>query len=454
MTGPLKMANDEEHLDRYTWYVILLLAAVNFFNYMDRMALAVLLPYVKAELHLADSQLGLLTGLAFSLFYAVCGIPIAWFADRSVRRDIVAAALATWSVMTALGGAAQNFLQLFLTRVGVGAGEAGCLAPAQSMLCDYVALRRRAGVFALQGVGSILGMSIGMALAGWLGATIGWRWTLVALGLPGIALAVVVKLTLREPVRGIRDSVKDSGAPRPFRQTFASLWACPTYRWISFHYALNGFVTYGLNQWWPSYYARQFNLSMTAIGAYLGVAIGVGAGAGLIVGGVLANRTMRRDVRLPLFVGAGAVLVALPLAIGSLFASSVATSAIFVALTTFLWSIPNGTTTAVATSVVPANVRATAGAINIFCAAVFGFGLGPLAVGLISDSLAPSLGTEALRYALIAPACLLSVMALILTRAAGTVATDLRAAGALPPGDTNQRDRSIAPGSRGARTYS
>lgn len=259
-----------ERLTRYTWYAILLLAVVNAFNYMDRMALALLLPYIKEDLQLRDSQLGLLTGLAFSLFYAVCAIPIGWWADRGVRRNIIALALASWSLMTALSGAAQNFWQLFLARIGVGVGESGCISPAQSILCDYVPFRRRAGMFALQSCGSIFGMMLGMTLAGWLAASIGWRWTLVVLGLPGIGVALIVWLTLREPPRGAFEQSRQTQDNRNPRVVFKTLWACRTFRLVTLYYALNGFVQYGFNQWWPSLYERVFKLDIASIGAYLG----------------------------------------------------------------------------------------------------------------------------------------------------------------------------------------
>lgn len=424
---------------RYVWYVIFLLAVVNAFNYMDRMALAVLLPYVKAELHLSDSELGLLTGLAFSLFYALCGLPIAWWADRGVRRNIIALSLAVWSVMTALCGVAQNFFQLFAARVGVGAGEAGCTPSTQSVLCDYVPFDRRAGVLAIQGVGSMLGMMAGMTIAGWLGATLGWRWTLVALGLPGIAVALIVRFTLREPARGTFDQI-NAHVDSSIRQVLGVLWRVRTFRVVTLYYAANGFTQYGLHQWWPSFYERQFGLSLSSIGAYLGVALGLGGGFGLLFGGVLANRIARTDVRLPLVASTLVLMLAFPAAIASLFVPSVPLSLLCVGLTALFWSIPGGAVTATAMSVVPSQVRATAAAVNILFLAIFGFALGPFVVGLLSDFLAPVLGVESLRYALLAPACFLPVLAALAYMAAKSLSVDLQPSGARSVGE---RDASV-----------
>lgn len=417
----------------YVWYVVVLLTVVNVFNYVDRMALAVLLPFIKADLTLSDGQLGLLVGLAFSLFYAVCGIPIARYADRGVRKNIIAVALAVWSVMTALSGAAQNFWHLFFARVGIGAGEAGCLPPAQSIICDYVPLKRRSGVFAIHAFGLTGGMMVGMALAGWLGDLLGWRWTFVVLGAPGIGLAIILHLTLREPVRGAFDAPNAERIEASFGKTMMFLWRCRTYRLLTILYALNGFVQYGLNQWLPSFYARLFDLSMSSVGVYLGFAIGAGSAIGLLIGGILANKAAERDIRSPLMIGVAATALALPVVLASLFVPSASGSILLVSLSAILWSVLTGPVIATATGVVPSRMRATAGAINIFFAAVLGFGLGPLCVGVASDLLTPVFGDEALRYALVIPACLLPVMAVVLYSAANALRTDLENQAALAP---------------------
>src|SRR5262245_50281201 len=222
--GQDEASRDAVRLSGYTWYVIGLLTIVSVFSYVDRMALAALAPAIQRQMNLPDSNLGLPTWLAFSLFYAVCGIPIARWADRGVRRNVLAIALSTWSVMTALSGAALHFWHLFLARVGIGAGEAGCLPPAQSIICDYVPPRRRAGVFAVHSIGNYAGMMLGLIFAGWLGDLIGWRMTFLALGLPGIVLALILRFTLREPRRGALDPPPAAVAPRPsFVEVLATL---------------------------------------------------------------------------------------------------------------------------------------------------------------------------------------------------------------------------------------
>lgn len=411
---------------RYTYYVIFILFLVSVVNYMDRMALAILIPSIKKDLHISDSELGLLLGFAFFLFYAVCGIPIARWADRGARKTIVALALSVWSLMTALSGGAQNFWHLLVARVGVGAGEAGSIAPSQSMICDYVPLAKRTGVFAFHNLGLSTGMMVGLVLAGWLGEAVGWRWTFVCLGLPGLVLAVVVHRTIREPIRGTfdikmpRDNERISSAA-----ALRLLRACGTYRWLLLFAVLQGFALYGLNQWWPSFYERVFGLKLAAVGAYLGPAIGAGSAAGVLIGGLVGNRLARRDVRLPLLFSASTTILALPSGIACLFLSSIQASIAFVLLTAAFLGVSNGPLIAALYSVSAPNIRATAGALMIGISSVFGYGLGPLCVGAISDALMPIYGYESLRYALLAPLCVLPPMTVALFIAAMKLKADV-----------------------------
>lgn len=414
---------------RYVAYVVGLLTVVNLVNYMDRMALAVLLPDIKADLALSDGQLGLLIGLAFALFYAIGGIPIARWADRGIRRDIIAVAIAIWSVMTALSGAAQNFWHLFVARVGVGAGEAGNVPTAQSMLCDYVPFKRRSGVLAFHNFGLFAGTTVGMALAGGLSEVIGWRWTFVALGAPGLILAVIIKLTLREPARGRFDAAVADRSRVSLRETFAALWQCRTYRLLLLVNVVMGFTQAGLGQWWPSFYSRTFELDASSVGVYLGIAIGVGSGLGILLGGWSGSLAARRDIKLPILIGTAGYFLALPAALASLWVSSAPASLICASLTNFFWSMATGPVLAATYSVIPSRMRAMAGALMTFFMSAVGFALGPWCVGALSDLLTPSFGAEALRYALLAPLSLIPVAVIASYASAGTLPADLGTVG-------------------------
>lgn len=390
------------------WYLVGLLAIVNLVNYMDRMALSVLLPAIKLDLHLSDAQLGLLTGFAFALCYATFGLPIARWADRGSRRTIVSLAFMVWSAMTALSGAAQNFWQLFLARIGVGIGEAGCIPPSHSLISDAVPASQRAGALAVHTAGATLGIIVGVALAGWLSTQVGWRQTFLFLGIPGLVLAVVVRTTLNEPARVVSAAHSSTDAELlSIKSTVQYLWNCRSYVQLALVIALATFAAFGLNQWLPSFYARSFAMSLADIGLYFGLAYGIGATVGTLGGGFLANRLSTRDSRHSLTLAAACYAAAAPAGI-AIFLAPTATWAL---TANFLFAsilgIPSGAQFALVQAVVPAQMRALASAITMFCAAMIGIGAGPFFVGVVSDALSPTFAAESLRYALMISAVVL-----------------------------------------------
>jgi len=425
--APRSAARAPAHASRlYVGYVIGLLSTVHVLSYMDRMALSVMMPHIKADLHLSDGQLGLLLGFAFVLFYATFGIAVGRWADRGVRKNIVATAVALWSVMTALSGAAMNFWQLFAARIGLGIGEAGCIPTSQSIIADYVPPIRRSGVYSIYNLGSVVGTMLGMALAGWLAEVVGWRWAFAALGLPGIALAILVKVTLREPTRGTFDTVTAEPATISLREAIGVLWHTKTYRLLTTYYVVNGFIYAGLVQWYPSFYTRTFGMSSSSVGIYLGLAMGAGSALGLLAGGLIAHKVAQRDMRAPLRVGSVAVALSLPATLGLLLIPSLSGSILLAALSGLLWCVPAGAAAATLYSVTSHRVRATAGSITIACISILGFGLGPACVGLLSDLLVPSFGSHALRYALLLPVCLVPLSAWALHAATRELRHDLK----------------------------
>ena len=213
----------------YRYYVLAMLTLTYAFSVMDRQVMSILLEDLRAEFLLDDTQLGLLSGLAFALFYSVLGIPLARLADRSSRINIIAVCVAIWSVMTALCGAAQNFVQLFLGRVGVGVGEAGSSPPSHSMIADYFAPNERSLALAVVMMGASFGSLFGLVLGGFVAESYGWRMAFVAAGVPGLLLAAVLKISIREPVRGGLDAPATTPSiARPqqmsFRATLVELW--------------------------------------------------------------------------------------------------------------------------------------------------------------------------------------------------------------------------------------
>ena len=423
MTGELgidrRTASPRPRFERpYVAYVILVLTTANIFNYMDRMAMSVLLPSVKRDLALTDGQLGILVGIAFSLFYAVCGIPLASLADRGHRRSVIAGALAVWSVMTALCGWAQNFLQLLAARVGAGAGEAGCVAPAQSLICDYVEPRKRATAFTVLSFGVVLGTMLGLGLAGLLAARIGWRWTFVAFALPGFLFAFVVRFTVQEPVQGAtEDRPIDAAGPR-LHIAIATLSKNAAYRRVVLFFVLNGFAQLGIMQWLPSLLVRSFELRLDYAGVMLGVAVGAGSASGLVIGGFIAHRFEREGIKYPLLIAACSLLASAPVALGAIFAPSAPSALGLILLVLLLWYVPAGSVTAALYSVVRPDMRSVAGALTIFLTSIIGFGMGPTSVGLLSDYLARRTGQDSLAIALLLPVAALVPAAILLARIA------------------------------------
>lgn len=232
----------------YRWYALAVLTMVYVFSFIDRQILVILQESIKADLELSDTQLGLLSGISFALFYVVLGIPIARYADRGNRRNIVAIALALWSTMTALSGAAQNFVHLLLARIGVAVGEAGGSPPSHSMISDMFPPQQRATALSIYSTGINFGILLGFVIGGWVNDWLGWRWVFVIIGVPGVAWALLVRLTLSEPTRGHAEKLTQVADAPPFKDTLLLLWSRKSFRHLSLAAGLHAFVGYGVGQ--------------------------------------------------------------------------------------------------------------------------------------------------------------------------------------------------------------
>ena len=376
---------------------MVLLTLASLVNYIDRMLLPALAQPIKLEFGLSDAQLGMLTGFAFALVYALAGIPIARLADRGVRRTILAVALAFWSVMTAVCGLAHSYWQLALARVGVGIGESGCQPTSYSLLSDYFPPERRGTAIAWFVIGNCLGITGGFALGGWLGAEIGWRNAFLVVGLPGVLLAIAIRLFAREPPRAAGHG--SATAPNA-RQTASLLLRNRSYRWALAGNAMYTFLVYGPVAWLPAFFMRSHGLSLPVAGAWTGIVVGIGMAIGTLAGGIWGDRLTRRGLERPQFLCMGAVIA---LAFGyaiAFWAPSApwAFAATFVACAIgALSASPNPTTLL---NVTEPGIRATAAAVNVMVCSLFGIGLAPVFIGVLSDAFAPTAGVHALRYAL------------------------------------------------------
>ena len=267
-------------------------------NFVDRSILSLLLEPIKLELALSDSQLGLLGGLAFALFYTFLGIPIAALADRHSRVKILAVSMVIWSAMTAICGLASNFWMLLLARIGVGVGEAGASPPSHSLISDYFPIEKRATALSIYALGIPFGTMIGSYVGGWGADTIGWRNTFFLVGLPGIFVALIILFTLREPPRGMSDIKLSQGtAPKTeapqISEVLNLLWAKISFRHLAFAAGLHAFVSYGASTWNAPFFIRIHNMSSTDLGAALALVAGIGA-IGTFFGGSLSDKLSDR----------------------------------------------------------------------------------------------------------------------------------------------------------------
>jgi MFS family permease len=382
-----------------SWYALAVLTAIQIFAYMDRVALSILMQPIKLELRLSDGQLGLVTGIAFALFYAIMGVPLAWLADRKSRVKVIAACLALWSVATSLSGMARNFPQLFLARIGVGIGEAGCVPPSHSLIGDYFPREKRALGISLYAAGAAVGVAGGMIVIGLLGEKLGWRYSLQAIGIMGLPLALLTILTLREPQRPKSDAiVKESP-----RQSIVALLRRPAFVHLAIGFAVAHVCTDGSAQWFPAFMMRSFDMRMAEVGVWVGT-ITAGFGVlGVISGGMLASWLLQRDPRWEQWIPTVAAALCVPFFILMVLSKNVVVALSMRALMTLFNAAGQSVATAAVQSFAEPHRRATA--VSLVCG-----GGGPYLIGLTSDLLEPALGEESLRYAMLV-SCVMLVWA-------------------------------------------
>lgn len=384
-------------------YVLFVLFLVSVFSYVDRTILSILQVPIKAELGLSDGQLGALTGLSFALFYTTLSLPIARWADRGVRKNIIAGALAVWSGMTALTGLAGNYLSLLFFRIGVAAGEAGSIPASHSIIADIYPPRVRATALAIWGLSLPVGTMVGYLAAGALAEALGWRAAFAVIGIAGVLLAPLVVLTIREPQRGRFDPAPVSGASVPnWSQALRKLWELRTYRFVIAGAALHAFVYYSLISWSAPFYTRVHGMSIGQVSFYLAFLTGIGGAIGMYLGGHLSDRCGRRNPAWRSRVVAIALLAIVPAAIAQHQVGDTSMSLVLGAITCTLLPFYYGPVVGIPQLLVPASMRAFTSAVTLLITNLIGLGLGPLFTGLVSDFLIRNydLASDSLRYAI------------------------------------------------------
>ena len=382
-------------------YALVLLTIVYSFNFIDRQLLAILQESIKLEMGLSDGQLGLLTGFAFAVFYVTAGLPIARWADRSNRRNIVAMSLGLWSLMTAISGAVQNFIQLLIARVGVGVGEAGGSPPSHSIISDIFPAESRASAIAFYCMGVNIGILFGFLFGGWLNEFFGWRMAFLVVGAPGLLLALVVRLTLVEPVRGLAERRQTSDESTTFSDVVSVLWSRRSFRHMAFATALNAFAGYGGANWTASLMIRSHGMSTGELGTWLAMILGLGGAIGVFSGGLLADRLAPRDKRWYMWLPALTGIISVPFLMSVYLADNAHTALILLIIPGVLSNVYLGNTIATTHGLVGLRMRATASAILFLILNIIGLGAGPWSIGLLSDFLEPGFGSESLRYSML-----------------------------------------------------
>lgn len=384
----------------YRRYVIGVLLVINIFNFTDRSILSILLQPIKQDLQFSDTQLGFLSGIAFAIFFSVFGIPIARLADRSPRVNIIAASLAAWSLMTAVCGLAQNFWQLLGARIGVSVGEAGCGPASHSLISDYFPPQSRATAISVFSLGIPIGGMVGLLAGGWAVELYDWRTAFFIVGLPGVAMAAVVRMLLAEPPRGHSEAMQhDTTQPGMF-EVARYLWGMRAFRRVAMGIALHAFVVYGVNGWMPAFLARSYQMGSAEIGMLLAVLYGAVAGLGTFAGGYVCDWLGRKDRRWYAWGPAIAIAITVPFSLLAYSVHDANTTLLLLIVPAFFGYFFVGPTYATVQGLAQVRMRAIAAAVLLFILNMIGLGLGPLSIGIASDWLAPAYGDESLRYAL------------------------------------------------------
>lgn len=390
-------------------HTLILLMLIYMMSFIDRQIMGILMEPIKREFQVSDTAMGVLSGLTFALFYTALSIPFSRHADRANRRNMVAWCCAAWSAMTALCGMAVGYWTLALARVGVAVGEAGGTAPSLAMVADHYPPERRGRAMGVFWLGPQLGILFGLTLGGWIAQHHGWRAAFIWMGLPGVALALLLRLTGTEPARGRWEG---GAAPvqEPLGTLVRELRASSAFKRITLAGLMMGLAGYGIGIWTPAFLVRSHGMSLQGAGIVMGLLGGLMAAFGALISGWLCDRLATRDARWRVGVPALGCVVSLPFALafytwpageawqlGSLSVPKAVGFYMGFGITAAWWTAPVYTVLA---DLVPAHRRATAISIFNLGLTMVGAGLGPLLVGVASDLLVPYFGQEALRWAL------------------------------------------------------
>ena len=439
----VKSTDSHQDKNSYKAWVLFMLLVVYIFNFIDRQIIGILAVPIQAELALSDTQLSLMGGIAFALFYTVLGIPIAWLADRKNRTWIITIALMIWCAMTALCGLAQNFVQLFLARLGVGVGEAGGVAPSYSLISDYFPSNQRSRALGIYAFAIPIGSALGMLIGGVLTNLIGWRLTFIVVGILGLAIAPLFKLTVKEPKRGRYDSTTSDVTAVPFSSVIQILKTKKSFWFLSLGGASASMMTYGLLFWFPSFLVRSFNAELVTFFSWLpsfmlptdpspvlfvsyfyGLILLVGGIAGIWLGAVVSDKLGETDKTIYGRAPAYSFIATIPFFLIGILSNSLIIVFFSFMIIQALSFVMMGPLVSSLQHIVGPNMRATTSAIALFINNLVGIGLGNLLIGILSDFLSAQFAEEALRYSIASGVIFYLVAAILFLFAARNLESD------------------------------
>ncbi len=408
----------------YSWYVLGLLLATYTCSWMDRFVVVIVLEPMKAELGLSDALLGAISGFTFAAVYSFAGIPLARLADRGTRRSILAAGLTLWSAMTALFGLARGAPQLVAARLGVALGEASCSPTAHALISDYFPPRRRGTAFAVYGLGASLGMALGLAVGGWCAEAYGWRSAFLVASVPGLILAVLVRLTLREPKRGQSEEGAVDERKFHLRDALRILLSRRSFPAYGVGLALITFSDAAFSTWSPTYLIRVKSMGAAEVGAWMGTLSAIAGCVGTIGGGVIADWLGRRDPRWYLWVPAGSAALMIVSIYLFLHLSGAAIFAFYFAAVLFAATYM-GPMFAITHRIFPVRMRALSSAVLLLLLNFIGVGAGAAVAGAMNDMFAVSAGGGAMRQSLTITLFAAGLGCVLVLYAARTLRADL-----------------------------
>lgn len=414
----------------YRYYVVAILVLVYAVNFLDRQIMSILVAPIGKDLGLSDTQLGMLSGVAFALFYATLGLPIARLADRHSRVKIIAVSCVIWSGFTMCCGLAGNFVQLAAARVGVGIGEAGGSPPSYSIIADYFRPNERGFAMSLYSLGIPVGITLGTAFGAVVANAYGWRAAFFAAGAPGVVLAILLLTTVREPIRGALDKSRQVMTGGSLLKSLRAFFSDPVLRSTAFSAGLSAFCGYGATAWAPAYLIRVMGMTLPEVALWYSVVNGIAMASGIFLSGWVADRWARTNPGAYALMPAVGLLATIPFFIGFLLAPSWPLALAFFIVPGLTFSMYLAPALSVIQNAVHPNERSTSGAILLLMINLIGLSGGPFLVGWVSDHLAPTQGTASLRTGLAAliPAVILAVLvlfrgAVLLRRRARSVTT-------------------------------